>query len=157
MINTVKNHTPLLPQSLLFPISARQLSSSLNYNSAKIFKCHSMSKFKSISSLKIVFEHCRTQQLEMRIFFICVVFLCFLTNSICLASFLDSGTMSFMYDYRFDCTSLSLVCCQRSQQKHWEKHIKHLARDQGANTYGLTCTTIAGFHKGCVWFGRHMA
>lgn len=74
-------------------------------------------------------------------------------DDICLESFLDLGTMSFMYDYRFDCTSLCLVCCQCSQQKRWEKHIQHLARDQGANTYGLTCTTIAGFPKGSVWLG----
>lgn len=32
---------------------------------------------------------------------------------------------------------LSLVCCQHSQQKHWEKHTKHLARDHGANTFAL--------------------
>lgn len=48
---------------------------------------------------------------------------------------------------------LSLVCCQHSQQKRWEKHTKHLARDQGANNCGLTCTTIGGFPKGSVWLG----
>lgn len=100
--------------------------------------------------------YCRAQQLEIKISLLPLFcFDCFF-DDMRLESFLDTTTMSFMYDYRFDCRSqsgLSLVCCQRAQQKRWEKHTKHLARDQGANTYALMCTTIVGFPKGSVWLG----
>lgn len=81
----------------------------------------------SISSLKNCLHmliHCRAQQLEIIISLFSLFF-----DDVRFESFMDTRTMSFMYDYSFHCTSQGEACLWFAASAH--------SRNAGKNTSNI--------------------
>lgn len=102
-----------------------------------------------------IFIHCRVQQLEVIISlssFFFFAFFCWYTP------WEFSGHENNVFHVWLPLWlfisewGLSLVCCQRSQQKRWEKHTKHLAGIRGQTAMVSRAPQSVGFLKvRCGW------
>lgn len=100
-----------------------------------------------------IFIHCRVQQLEVIIslssFFLCFFLLIyalrvFWTREQCLSCLITALIVHLRV--RLVSGLLPALTAETLGRTHQTS-----GRDQGANSYGLTCTTIGGFPKGSVW------